>query len=176
MCFQRRHFCRKVTEWIRLFLLKIHLFANCKRKPAFLYCPAKPFQITRSHHIVRIQPEPIVSHRLRHGVVSCGGKIVPPREIVDFRRKLRRNLLGIICGTGVHQNDLIHQFRHRVQTALQHRFLIPNDHAQTHQRHSSFPFPMIFPSLYDDLRKLSLKTKCAPPFSQQDTCIFGDLF
>lgn len=71
MRFQRRHFCRKVTEWIRLFLLKIHLFANCKRKPAFLYCPAKPFQITRSHHIVRIHKAHIFAFCLFQPPVAC---------------------------------------------------------------------------------------------------------
>ena len=90
--------------------------------------------------IVRVQPQPVISYGLGNGVVPCRGKIVAPRKIINFGGIFRSHCLGVVGGAGVHQNDLIYQICHRIQTPPQHRFFISHDHAKTDQRHMHSSF------------------------------------
>ena len=86
-------------------------------------------------HVVRIQPQAVVHGRPVEGRVPGLGKIVPPGEVADMLRKPGRDLPGAVRGTGVHDDDLIHQVRRALQAPGQDVFLIFYDHAQAYRRH-----------------------------------------
>ena len=87
--------------------------------------------------IVGVQPEQVVHGALGKGKVPGGGKVIPPGEIADLGTIGGPDLPGPVPGAGVRQDDLVHPAPDPVQAAAQHRFLVPDDHAQADGSHIS---------------------------------------
>ena len=74
------------------------------------------------------------------GFVPGGGKVILPGKVKDLIGKVGGNLPGPIGGAGVHNDNLVHEASHTLQTALQHIFLILYNHTQTDAYHSGDSF------------------------------------
>ena len=60
---------------------------------------------------------------------------IHPGKIINLIRVAGCNLLCMVCGAGIYDNDLIHQILNAVQTSGQHRLFIFHDHTQTNLYH-----------------------------------------
>ena len=86
---------------------------------------------------VRRHPAPESSAPLAcsiEGIVSGGGKVIDPREVIDLIREVGSNIPGGICRTCVDDNNLVYMTLYRVQAPGEKKLLILDDHAQRQRR------------------------------------------
>ena len=105
----------------------IHLHDLNLRKQRFFKLP-QLLPVRLIQILIRICRIYVIHLCLGRRKISCYRKIVDPCKIIDLIGIFCRNFFGGILRSGIHDNDLIHQIRHRIQTACQHILFIFHDH------------------------------------------------
>jgi hypothetical protein len=84
--------------------------------------------------LVGVEPENPFAAGMAERFVASGGEAVGPVQGEDAGIVPGGDVLGVVAGAGVHDDDFVHQIAHRVETACQRGSLVLDDHGQRHAR------------------------------------------